>query len=169
MSTRADLPAVPHWSSLSQVSIALKSAATSSCVAVCRRRMYELAIGIPGMAVTTSARRPSNSTRYPVARPGWLSGAGAATPLQMQMGMGVVASGGELLRPQIIREIRDAAGEVDERRDVLRRLDHVQVDAVGEDIPGPAEHDGPEQPDLPGQREGQPYHGEDDVVVGQLA
>lgn len=36
----------------------------------------------------------------------------AATPLQMQMGMGVVASGGELLRPQIIREIRDAAGEV---------------------------------------------------------
>ena len=62
MSTRADLPAVPLWSSLSQVSTALKSAATSARVAVCRRRMYEVAIGIPGIAVTTVARRPSNST-----------------------------------------------------------------------------------------------------------
>lgn len=36
----------------------------------------------------------------------------AATPLQMHMAMGVIASGGELLRPQIIKEIRDPAGEV---------------------------------------------------------
>ena len=36
----------------------------------------------------------------------------AATALQMQMAMGVVASGGELLRPQIIKEIRDSSGEV---------------------------------------------------------
>lgn len=35
----------------------------------------------------------------------------AATPLQMHMGMGVIASGGNLLRPQVIKEIRDAAGE----------------------------------------------------------
>ena len=36
----------------------------------------------------------------------------AVTPMQMHMGMSVVASGGLLLRPQIIREIRDASGEV---------------------------------------------------------
>jgi cell division protein FtsI/penicillin-binding protein 2 len=36
----------------------------------------------------------------------------AATPIQMQMAMSVIASGGELLRPQIIREIRDDAGEI---------------------------------------------------------
>jgi cell division protein FtsI/penicillin-binding protein 2 len=36
----------------------------------------------------------------------------AATPLQMHMAMGVIASGGLLLRPQIIREIRDASGEI---------------------------------------------------------
>jgi cell division protein FtsI/penicillin-binding protein 2 len=36
----------------------------------------------------------------------------AATPLQMHMAMGVIASGGALLRPQVIREIRDASGEI---------------------------------------------------------
>jgi cell division protein FtsI (penicillin-binding protein 3) len=36
----------------------------------------------------------------------------AATPLQMHMAMGVIASGGNLLRPQIIKQIRDASGEV---------------------------------------------------------
>jgi cell division protein FtsI (penicillin-binding protein 3) len=36
----------------------------------------------------------------------------AATPLQMHMAMGVIASGGNLLRPQIIQQIRDATGEV---------------------------------------------------------
>ena len=36
----------------------------------------------------------------------------AATPLQMHMAMGVVASGGSLLRPQIIQQISDASGEV---------------------------------------------------------
>ncbi len=35
----------------------------------------------------------------------------AATPLQIHCAMGVIASGGELLRPQLIREIRDAEGE----------------------------------------------------------
>lgn len=35
----------------------------------------------------------------------------AATPLQIHYGMGVIASGGHLLRPQIIREVRDAQGE----------------------------------------------------------
>jgi cell division protein FtsI (penicillin-binding protein 3) len=36
----------------------------------------------------------------------------AATPLQMHMAMGVIASGGMLLRPQVIKQIRDASGEV---------------------------------------------------------
>ncbi|MBS0631336.1 MAG: penicillin-binding protein 2 [Verrucomicrobia bacterium] len=36
----------------------------------------------------------------------------AATPMQMQMAMGVIASGGILQRPQIIQQIRDASGEV---------------------------------------------------------
>ena len=35
-----------------------------------------------------------------------------ATPIQMNQAMGVIASGGALLRPQVIREIRDAQGEV---------------------------------------------------------
>jgi cell division protein FtsI/penicillin-binding protein 2 len=45
----------------------------------------------------------------------------AATPLQMHMAMNVVASGGNLLRPQIIRQIRDASGEVVYRYDPLIR------------------------------------------------
>ena len=36
----------------------------------------------------------------------------AATPLQIHMAMSAVANGGALLRPQIIREIRDAGGTV---------------------------------------------------------
>ena len=35
----------------------------------------------------------------------------AATPIQMHMAMSVVASGGLLMRPQVIREVRDAKGE----------------------------------------------------------
>jgi len=36
----------------------------------------------------------------------------SATPLQVHYAMGVIASGGELLRPQIISQVRDASGEV---------------------------------------------------------
>ncbi|MFM1851118.1 MAG: hypothetical protein RIS54_802 [Verrucomicrobiota bacterium] len=36
----------------------------------------------------------------------------SATPLQIHYAMGVIASGGELHRPQIIRQIRDSSGEV---------------------------------------------------------
>jgi len=35
----------------------------------------------------------------------------SATPLQIHYGMGVIASGGDLMRPQLIREIRDRRGE----------------------------------------------------------
>lgn len=36
----------------------------------------------------------------------------AATPLQIHYGMGVIASGGRLLRPQIIQQVRDSEGQV---------------------------------------------------------
>jgi len=36
----------------------------------------------------------------------------SATPLQVHYAMSVIASGGELLRPQIIAQVRDASGEV---------------------------------------------------------
>jgi len=36
----------------------------------------------------------------------------SATPLQVHYAMGVIASGGELLRPQIITQVRDAGGEI---------------------------------------------------------
>jgi cell division protein FtsI (penicillin-binding protein 3) len=36
----------------------------------------------------------------------------AATPLQIHYGMDVIASGGQLMRPQIIRSVADAQGEV---------------------------------------------------------
>jgi cell division protein FtsI (penicillin-binding protein 3) len=50
----------------------------------------------------------------------------AATPLQIHMAMSAVANGGTLLRPQIIREIRDPAGRVvrafaPEKRDQVLR------------------------------------------------
>jgi cell division protein FtsI/penicillin-binding protein 2 len=50
----------------------------------------------------------------------------AATPLQIHMAMSAVANGGALLRPQIIREIRDPSGRVvrafapEKRAQVLR-------------------------------------------------
>jgi cell division protein FtsI/penicillin-binding protein 2 len=51
----------------------------------------------------------------------------AATPLQMHMAMGVIASGGLLQRPQIIRQIRDASGET-----VYRYSSAVQHRAITE-------------------------------------
>lgn len=55
----------------------------------------------------------------------------SATPLQIHYAMGVIASGGELLRPQIIRQIRDASGEIVYRYDtvVRRRVISEQVAA----------------------------------------
>lgn len=76
-----------------------------------------------------------------------------ATPLQIHMAMSAVANGGVLLRPQIIREIRDAAGHVirsfppEKRNQVLRPGTAAQLaqlltgvvrvgTAKGFDIPG---------------------------------
>ena len=53
----------------------------------------------------------------------------SATPLQIHYAMGVIASGGELLRPQIIRQVRDSSGEVVYSFDtaVRRRVISTQV------------------------------------------
>lgn len=45
----------------------------------------------------------------------------SATPLQIHYGMGVIASGGLLLRPQIIRQIRDESGETVYSFDTISR------------------------------------------------
>ncbi|HRE81356.1 MAG TPA: penicillin-binding protein 2 [Opitutaceae bacterium] len=59
----------------------------------------------PGMLSNYSKWRGTDITRIPM-------GHGiAATPLQIHYAMGVIASGGELLRPQVIKEIRDPRGE----------------------------------------------------------
>ena len=45
----------------------------------------------------------------------------SATPLQIHYGMATIASGGLLLRPQVIREIRDSSGEVVYRFDTVSK------------------------------------------------
>jgi cell division protein FtsI (penicillin-binding protein 3) len=45
----------------------------------------------------------------------------SATPMQIHYAMGVIASGGLLLRPQIIREVRDSSGEIVYRFDMVSK------------------------------------------------
>lgn len=45
----------------------------------------------------------------------------SATPMQIHYAMGTIASGGLLLRPQIIRQIRDASGEIVYRFDAVTK------------------------------------------------
>lgn len=49
----------------------------------------------------------------------------ASTALQMHQGMSVIASGGVLLRPQIVKQIRDASGAV-----VFHRKDGIELNRV---------------------------------------
>jgi len=60
----------------------------------------------------------------------------SATPLQIHYAMGVIASGGVLLQPQIIREIRDADGKLVQRFDtrVKRRVISEQTAATMADM-----------------------------------
>jgi cell division protein FtsI (penicillin-binding protein 3)/stage V sporulation protein D (sporulation-specific penicillin-binding protein) len=53
----------------------------------------------------------------------------STTPMQVHYGMAVIASGGELLRPEIIREVRDASGQLVYRfaPDVKRRVISAQT------------------------------------------
>jgi cell division protein FtsI/penicillin-binding protein 2 len=60
---------------------------------------------IPGMLHTPEKWTVPDITRIPAGY------SVSATPLQIHYAMAVIASGGELHRPQIIREIRDASGE----------------------------------------------------------
>ena len=61
---------------------------------------------VPGMMAPPSKWDGLTITRMPMGH------SIAATPLQMHMAMSVIANGGLLLRPQVIRQIRDANGEV---------------------------------------------------------
>ncbi len=58
----------------------------------------------PGMLANYTKWSGSDITRIPMGH------TVAATPLQIHMAMGVIASGGVLLRPQLVREIRDDTG-----------------------------------------------------------
>lgn len=58
----------------------------------------------PGLLANWKKWSGSDITRIPMGH------TVAATPLQIHMAMGAIASGGELLRPQIVREVRDASG-----------------------------------------------------------
>ncbi len=68
--------------------------------------------GFPGGPEVNGDLKPPNKwdgltiTRMPMGQ------SVAVTVLQMHQAMGVIASGGELLRPQVVRQIRDAAGAV---------------------------------------------------------
>ncbi|MFO1451534.1 MAG: penicillin-binding protein 2 [Opitutaceae bacterium] len=59
----------------------------------------------PGLFAHYSKWSGSDITRIPMGH------TVAATPLQIHFAMGVIASGGELLRPQIVKEIRNEQGE----------------------------------------------------------
>ncbi|HRE04502.1 MAG TPA: penicillin-binding protein 2 [Opitutaceae bacterium] len=59
----------------------------------------------PGIFAHYSKWSGSDITRIPMGH------TVAATPLQIHFAMGVIASGGELLRPQIVKEIRNEQGE----------------------------------------------------------
>lgn len=110
---------------LSVAQIASKSSnrgAAQLAILLGRQRFYDYAhafgfgertgfpVGAEENGVLTSPKSPNwdglTITRMPMGH------SVDATALQMHMAMGVIASGGELLRPQIIREIRDASGEV---------------------------------------------------------
>ncbi len=58
----------------------------------------------PGLLANWKKWSGSDITRIPMGH------TVAATPLQIHMAMGVIASGGLLLRPQLVREVRDATG-----------------------------------------------------------
>ncbi len=72
----------------------------------------------PGLLANWTKWSGKDITRIPMGH------TNAASPLQIHMAMGVIASGGELLRPQLVREVRDPAGAVVYRfdRDVRRRV-----------------------------------------------
>lgn len=70
----------------------------------------------------------------------------AATPLQMHMAMGVIASGGLLLRPQVIKQIRDSQGEVVYRYGAMskhRVISEATAKMVGQMLMGVVSADGP--------------------------
>lgn len=70
----------------------------------------------------------------------------AATPLQMHTAMTVIASGGLLLRPQVIKQIRDSQGEVVYRYGAVskqRVISEATAKSVGKMLMGVVAPDGP--------------------------
>lgn len=74
---------------------------------------------VAGILAKPEKWHPIDITRIPMGQ------TVAATALQMHQAMGVIASGGILWRPQIIRQIRDAAGEI-----VFHRIDGIALNRV---------------------------------------
>ena len=56
----------------------------------------------------------------------------AATPLQIHMAMSAVANGGALLRPQILREVRDQSGEIVHRIEPEKRTQVLKPSVAAE-------------------------------------
>lgn len=74
---------------------------------------------VPGILAPVKKWNPIDITRIPMGH------SIAATALQMHQAMSVIASGGLLLRPQLVREIRDPRGEVVFRRETAMELNRV--------------------------------------------
>lgn len=90
--------------------------------------LRDFGFGVPtGVSFTSESRgslRPPENWSKPTASAYAMGYELAATPLQIAMAYGAVASGGELLQPSLVREIRDADGQLlyrHERR-ALRRV-----------------------------------------------
>jgi cell division protein FtsI/penicillin-binding protein 2 len=77
-----------------------------------------------------------------------------ATALQMQQAMGVIASGGVLLKPQVIRQIRDSHGELVynfEREEVRRVISEQTAGTMARLLMGVASSEGnAEEAAIPG-------------------
>jgi cell division protein FtsI/penicillin-binding protein 2 len=94
----------------------------------------------PGMIASPAKWDGLTITRMPMGH------SVAATPLQMHTAMTVIASGGLLLRPQVIKEIRDSVGEVVYAYDAVskqRVISEATAKTVGKMLMGVVAPDGP--------------------------
>lgn len=87
---------------------------------------YPLGAEVRGLLEEPSRWDGLTITRMPMGH------AVAATPLQVHMAMSAVANGGVLLRPQVIREVRDAEGRVVRRFEPERRAQVLRPSVAAE-------------------------------------
>lgn len=114
---------VDHPLSVAEI-VALSSnrGATQLAMKLGEHRFYEYArafgfgekSGFPfGGEITGQLKSPDAKDWYPIDMTRIPTGYSiSATPVQIHFAMATIASGGELFRPQLIKEVRDAAGEV---------------------------------------------------------